>query len=106
LALEAECDTFSVASVGRPNVEMLIHERPGRAPNNPRRDYLRAVARLGTQRNREPTAAVGWKSKSNKTVTIFSCQFAGKSKKAFDYFDICLNGEHQTTKNHSSIDIV
>ena len=86
--------------------KILIHERPGWSPKNLRRHYLRAVARLGTQRNREPTAAVGWKSKSNKTVTIFSCQFAGKSKKAFDYFDICLNGEKQTTKNLSLIDIV
>jgi hypothetical protein len=41
----------------------------------------------------EPTAAVGWTSKSNKTVTIFSCHFARKSQKAFDYFHICLNGE-------------
>ena len=64
-----ECDTFSLASVGRPNVEILIHERPGWSPKNLRRHYLRAVARLGTQRKWEPTAVVGLMTKSNETVT-------------------------------------
>jgi hypothetical protein len=54
----------------------------------------------------KPTAAMGLMTKSNRIVTILSCHFAGKSPKAFDYFDICLIGEKQTTKNLSSIDIV
>ena len=64
-----EYDTFSLASVGRPNVEILIMKDQGRPPKNLTRVHVRAVARLGTQRKWEPTAVVGLMTKSNETVT-------------------------------------